>query len=119
MYVMQLVAFGLFNGTTVGSFTSFSIPFLGVVTDIHLFGVQKESPLGLATQSAHPVSKVSVIIYDTLTKLQSKKPSLFDASSSLCSKFTRFSPDDKYSRQRILLKKRFGLLPTQQAPPKY
>ena len=31
----------------------------------------------------------------------------------------RFSPDDKYSRQRILLKKRFGLLPTQQPPPKY
>ncbi|CAK9323552.1 unnamed protein product [Citrullus colocynthis] len=31
----------------------------------------------------------------------------------------RFSPDDKYSRQRVLLKKRFGLLPTQQPPPKY
>lgn len=26
----------------------------------------------------------------------------------------RFSPDDKYSRQRVTLKKRFGLLPTQQ-----
>jgi H/ACA ribonucleoprotein complex subunit 3 len=25
----------------------------------------------------------------------------------------RFSPDDKYSRQRVALKKRFGLLPTQ------
>jgi hypothetical protein len=31
----------------------------------------------------------------------------------------RFSPDDKFSRQRILLKKRFGLLPTQQPPRKY
>ncbi|ESR57052.1 nucleolar protein 10 [Citrus sinensis] len=31
----------------------------------------------------------------------------------------RFSPDDKYSRQRVLLKKRFGLLPTQKPPPKY
>ncbi|XP_068482864.1 H/ACA ribonucleoprotein complex subunit 3-like protein, partial [Phaseolus vulgaris] len=48
--------------------------------------LQKESPVGLATQSAHPA---------------------------------RFSPDDKYSRQRVLLKKRFGLLPTQQAPLKY
>ncbi|KAJ0963726.1 hypothetical protein J5N97_028848 [Dioscorea zingiberensis] len=28
-------------------------------------------------------------------------------------------PDDKYSRQRVLLKKRFGLLPTQSPPPKY
>lgn len=30
----------------------------------------------------------------------------------------RFSPDDKYSRQRIVLKKRFGLLPTQQETSK-
>ncbi|XP_049385914.1 H/ACA ribonucleoprotein complex subunit 3-like protein, partial [Solanum stenotomum] len=46
----------------------------------------KESPLGLATQSAHPA---------------------------------RFSPDDKFSRQRVLLKKRFGLLPTQKPAQKY
>ncbi|CAL1532305.1 unnamed protein product [Lymnaea stagnalis] len=26
----------------------------------------------------------------------------------------RFSPEDKYSRHRIITKKRFGLLPTQQ-----
>ncbi|KAL6208787.1 hypothetical protein ACLB2K_019732 [Fragaria x ananassa] len=51
-----------------------------------VYTTKKESPLGLATQSAHPA---------------------------------RFSPDDKYSRQRYLLKKRFGLLPTQQSPLKY
>jgi H/ACA ribonucleoprotein complex subunit 3 len=28
----------------------------------------------------------------------------------------RFSPDDKYSRHRITIKKRFGLLMTQKAP---
>ncbi|KAL6762083.1 H/ACA ribonucleoprotein complex, subunit Nop10 [Haematococcus lacustris] len=28
----------------------------------------------------------------------------------------RFSPDDKFSRERITLKKRFNLLPTQQPP---
>ncbi|KAL0544733.1 hypothetical protein IC582_019855 [Cucumis melo] len=28
------------------------------------------------------------------------------------------SPNDKYSKQRVL-KKRFGLLPTHQPPPKY
>ncbi|ODV89761.1 hypothetical protein CANCADRAFT_143344 [Tortispora caseinolytica NRRL Y-17796] len=28
----------------------------------------------------------------------------------------RFSPDDKFSRQRVTLKRRFGLLPTQQPP---
>ncbi|KAF0889253.1 hypothetical protein E2562_022502 [Oryza meyeriana var. granulata] len=31
----------------------------------------------------------------------------------------RFSPDDKYSRQRYLLKKRFGLLPIQKPASKY
>ncbi|KAK7378480.1 hypothetical protein VNO80_03922 [Phaseolus coccineus] len=51
-----------------------------------VYTTKKESPVGLATQSAHPA---------------------------------RFSPDDKYSRQRVLLKKRFGLLPTQQPPLKY
>lgn len=28
----------------------------------------------------------------------------------------RFSPDDKFSRERITLKKRFGILPTQTPP---
>ncbi|KAK4023138.1 hypothetical protein OUZ56_008567 [Daphnia magna] len=31
----------------------------------------------------------------------------------------RFSPEDKYSQQRIIIKKRFGLLPTQKASPIY
>ncbi|EDV26105.1 H/ACA ribonucleoprotein complex subunit 3 [Trichoplax sp. H2] len=31
----------------------------------------------------------------------------------------RFSPDDKYSRQRVLLKRRFGLLLTQAPMPVY
>ena len=31
----------------------------------------------------------------------------------------RFSPDDKYSRHRVTLKRRFGILPTQQAKPVY
>ncbi|CEP01456.1 hypothetical protein PBRA_002062 [Plasmodiophora brassicae] len=31
----------------------------------------------------------------------------------------RFSPDDKYSRERVTIKKRFGILPTQQAPITY
>lgn len=31
----------------------------------------------------------------------------------------RFSPDDKYSRQRVTLKKRYNMLPTQQEPLKH
>ena len=31
----------------------------------------------------------------------------------------RFSPDDKFSKERITCKKRFNILPTQQEPVKY
>lgn len=31
----------------------------------------------------------------------------------------RFSPDDKYSKQRLTIKKRFGVLPTQLPPSIY
>ncbi|EEB15416.1 H/ACA ribonucleoprotein complex subunit, putative [Pediculus humanus corporis] len=31
----------------------------------------------------------------------------------------KFSPEDKYSKERILIKKRFGILPTQLPPIKY
>jgi len=31
----------------------------------------------------------------------------------------RFSPDDRYSKQRVTLKRRFNLLPTQTADIKY
>ncbi|KAG0602683.1 hypothetical protein M758_10G032800 [Ceratodon purpureus] len=31
----------------------------------------------------------------------------------------RFSPDDKFSKHRVICKKRFNLLPTQQPPHNY
>lgn len=31
----------------------------------------------------------------------------------------RFSPDDKFSRERVTLKKRFGILPTQLPPNEF
>ena len=31
----------------------------------------------------------------------------------------RFSPDDKFSKERIACKKRFGILPTQLPPKQY
>ncbi|KAL6214522.1 hypothetical protein ACLB2K_013956 [Fragaria x ananassa] len=73
-----------------------------------VYTTKKESPLGLATQSAHP-GKISVSFHSTA----------FGTDLSPISTAARFSPDDKYSRQRYLLKKRFGLLPTQQSPLKY
>ncbi|KNC46179.1 H/ACA ribonucleoprotein complex subunit 3 [Thecamonas trahens ATCC 50062] len=42
--------------------------------------------------------------------LKKKDPS---GKNTLSAHPARFSPDDQYSRHRITLKKRFGLLPTQ------
>ncbi|XP_046661532.1 H/ACA ribonucleoprotein complex subunit NOP10-like [Homalodisca vitripennis] len=42
-----------------------------------------------------------------------------DGSPTFSAHPARFSPEDKYSRQRIAIKKRFGLLPTQQKEPVY
>ncbi|PRP88113.1 H/ACA ribonucleoprotein complex subunit 3 [Planoprotostelium fungivorum] len=36
-----------------------------------------------------------------------------EGKATLSAHPARFSPDDKYSRQRILVKTRFGILPTQ------
>ncbi|KAG6426947.1 hypothetical protein SASPL_111186 [Salvia splendens] len=72
-----------------------------------VYTTKKESPLGLATESAHPESLGGILV------------SWLYLSPHFFVHAARFSPDDKYSRQRILLKKRFGLLPTQGPPPKY
>uniref|UniRef100_A0A7N0U8Y7 Nucleolar protein 10 n=1 Tax=Kalanchoe fedtschenkoi TaxID=63787 RepID=A0A7N0U8Y7_KALFE len=74
-----------------------------------VYTIKKESPLGFATQSAHPASKAMRLL--AMCRL------LIILVFFMCT--ARFSPDDKYSRQRYLLKKRFGLLPTQQPPVKY
>lgn len=42
-----------------------------------------------------------------------------DGSPTYSAHPARFSPDDKFSKERLTCKKRFGLLPTQQAPLQY
>uniref|UniRef100_A0A336L0G6 H/ACA ribonucleoprotein complex subunit 3 n=1 Tax=Culicoides sonorensis TaxID=179676 RepID=A0A336L0G6_CULSO len=42
-----------------------------------------------------------------------------DGSQTFSAHPARFSPEDKYSRQRIIIKKRFGLLMTQKPEPVY
>jgi H/ACA ribonucleoprotein complex subunit 3 len=42
-----------------------------------------------------------------------------DGSATHSAHPARFSPDDKFSKQRIICKKRFGVLPTQQKEPCY
>lgn len=41
-----------------------------------------------------------------------------DGNPTVSSHPARFSPDDQYSRQRITVKKRFGILLTQTPAPK-
>jgi hypothetical protein len=55
--------------------------------------------------SYHPIAPVSVAVIPP-------DPSFIYPSSRPTA---RFSPDDKFSKQRLTLKKRFNLLPTQQA----
>lgn len=38
-----------------------------------------------------------------------------DGTETISAHPARFSPEDKYSKYRVLIKKRFGVLPTQQA----
>lgn len=42
-----------------------------------------------------------------------------DGTPTMSAHPARFSPDDKFSRERTTCKKRFGLLPTQQPAVKY
>ncbi|XP_004537466.1 H/ACA ribonucleoprotein complex subunit 3 [Ceratitis capitata] len=42
-----------------------------------------------------------------------------DGQPTISAHPARFSPEDKYSRQRLTIKKRFGLLITQQREPVY
>lgn len=47
------------------------------------------------------------------------KNTLEDGSFTLNAHPARFSPDDKFSKERIELKERFGVLLIQQPQPKY
>lgn len=73
-----------------------------------VFILQKLDPNGKPTLSAHP-GKSNQKVFHLYNEL---KVTLLYFSA-------RFSPEDKYSRQRITIKKRFGLLMTQKAEPVY
>ncbi|XP_065089941.1 H/ACA ribonucleoprotein complex subunit 3 [Ochlerotatus camptorhynchus] len=47
------------------------------------------------------------------------KKNYSDGSPTQSAHPARFSPEDKYSRHRIIIKKRFGLLLTQSPEPVY
>lgn len=52
----------------------------------------------------------------TLTGLSLMQKTAPDGTATQSAHPARFSPDDKFSRERLTCKKRFGLLPTQQKP---
>jgi hypothetical protein len=57
--------------------------------------------------------KILNIDYVAVTSLR------FILTFNFVNPMNRFSPEDKYSRQRIVIKTRFGLMPTQQPMIKY
>ncbi|KYN08877.1 H/ACA ribonucleoprotein complex subunit 3 [Trachymyrmex cornetzi] len=64
--------------------------------------------------SAHPGKFLHFCYIDTLCKIKKKtKGTILNVFSA------RFSVEDKYSRERITMKRRFGLLLTQQPQPNY
>uniref|UniRef100_A0A061SA74 Nucleolar protein 10 n=1 Tax=Tetraselmis sp. GSL018 TaxID=582737 RepID=A0A061SA74_9CHLO len=54
---------------------------------------------------------------DSGNRVYSLKKSTPDGSPTLSAHPARFSPDDKFSKERVTIKKRFGILPTQQPAP--
>ena len=82
-----------------------------------VYTLAKTDPAGNPTFSAHPARwsygqmKLHTVLqqYSYITKPR----------SSLNYETCRFSPEDKYSRQRITIKKRFNLLPTQGPAQEY
>ena len=69
---------------------------------------QKETPTGKPTESAHPGGRLPAPARPLMPCAHPADP-LGTAA--------RFSPDDKFSKQRLICKKRFGLLPMQKPKP--
>lgn len=71
------------------------------------------------TSSRHYTLKKQVAASLAQNNTSNKGEESGDGNASvrtLCAHPARFSPDDKFSRERATWKKRWGLLPTQQAP---
>lgn len=102
-------------------------------TGFHLIHSQRERQAGSVAHRFCPAC-VWLCVKWSLSHLLSKelvsKPRLTKSSACLqkedphgqpckCAHPARFSPDDKFSRERVTLKKRFGILPTQMPPPEH
>ena len=68
-----------------------------------VYTLAKTDPEGNPTFSAHPARYVKALAFAPVNAL----------ALALALPLLRFTPEDKYSRQRITIKKRFNLLPTQ------
>jgi hypothetical protein len=79
------------------------------MTTLRFVFSQKDAPSGAPTLSAHPGtrSNCDASYYVRCSRLASRL-----RLRAVCTS-ARFSPDDKYSRERVILKKRFGILLTQ------
>lgn len=90
-----------------------------------VYTLQKAAPDGTPTHSAHPGAlRRAALCRRAAARPRAVRARVAAASPSACPRrpsltspvsppAARFSPDDKFSRQRVTIKKRFGLLPTQ------
>jgi len=73
-------------------------------------GAQKEAPDG------SPRFRCNTLLLRELSAARRAQKEAPDGSPTQSAHPARFSPDDKFSRERVECKKRFKLLPTQGAP---
>jgi H/ACA ribonucleoprotein complex subunit 3 len=94
-----------------------------------VYTLRKTAPDGSPTRSAHPGASRDAHL-DGARRLVATRISasaaligrlirhrVFAPHSHLPCRAARFSPDDKFSRHRVTIKKRYGLLLTQQPAP--
>lgn len=78
-------------------------------------GVERESEG--AGDARKPGKKKNEACGPTLPLLPHTRQKNVDGTPTASAHPARFSPDDKFSRERVECKRRFGLLPTQKPAP--
>ena len=95
-----------------------------------VYTLKKTAPDGTATQSAHPGESTDALPQPKPRRPLARLAGAERGSAAACrlaasvthaplprrpasTRAARFSPDDKFSKQRLTIKKRYGQLPTQ------
>jgi H/ACA ribonucleoprotein complex subunit 3 len=83
-------------------------------TGKRLYTLKKAAPDGKASTSAHPGKSTLDANFHGRQAHLADTAFFFSSPPLVLFHTARFSPDDKFSAQRVACKKRFGIHPTQQ-----